>query len=210
MRADMAKVLTERPRTFYWRTRCYGRNDEVWRLRRTRLPLDEGEDEEGRWKDLAAQISGGGKRGMRQCTSGRRYARKEPAENLRPLWRFLRQQVGRRWDAVFAEVRRRVPPRGAVNLHVYQHLNDLVTRDVVLGLNGAPWALVGHPGPTEWRDLRVRRGSWDGVWVHPDTGLLHRVGAPLPGPPRGGSTGGAGDRPRHPAHLGGPPCDVSS
>ena len=176
MRADMSKILVERPRYFYWNAREYGRNDEVWRMRRAGLPLEYGEDEQGRWMDLAAHIPGVVKRGMRQRTYGQRYARKEFGENLMPLLRFLRSCIGRPWDNVYSEIRARIPKQGTVNTHVYTHLFEFVARDVLFREDGSAWALVGVGARPNWIDVTRRQGPASGVWVHPETGLLHAVG----------------------------------
>lgn len=177
MRADMAKVLAERPRYFFWESRCYGRNDEVWRLRRAGIALECGEDEDGPWVDLAPHMAAGCKRGMRQRTYGERYARKEFGENLMPLLRFVRKCVGRRWDDVYAEIRARIPKSGTVNNHVYQHLFEFVARDVQFRADGSAWAFVGSGRQKWWLEVTRRHGHHDGVWVHPETGVLHAVGS---------------------------------
>ena len=47
-------------------------------------------------------------------------------ENLAPLARWLRRQVGRPWDKVYSELSAGVSVRSAVQHHVRQHLPDLV------------------------------------------------------------------------------------
>jgi hypothetical protein len=145
-------------------------------MRRDGLPLEFGEDEQGRWMDLAPQIPGGVKRGMRQRTYGERYARKEFGENFMPLLRFLRRCVGRRWDDVYSEIRTCIPKQGTVNAHVYTHLFEFVVRDVVLRADGSAWALTGDALSESWIDVTQRQGRFGGVWIHPETGRLHAVG----------------------------------
>src|SRR5262245_20037141 len=39
-------------------------------------------------------------------------------ENLQPLYRYLRGQIGRPWDKVYSEIRRNLDTRSALGLHV--------------------------------------------------------------------------------------------
>jgi hypothetical protein len=74
------------------------------------------------------------------------------SENLAPLGRFLERQVGRPWDAVYAEISARLRPRSAVQQHVRDHVGDFVATvtwvegDEILGLGrwGAPVPLRGE------------------------------------------------------------------
>lgn len=54
---------------------------------------------------------------------------KQFGENLKPLVRFLRSAVGRKWDEVFSEIREACPNDSAVNAHIYQHLWGYVERN---------------------------------------------------------------------------------
>ncbi|MFT3927466.1 MAG: hypothetical protein QM778_33340 [Myxococcales bacterium] len=47
-------------------------------------------------------------------------------ENLQPLRAFLLSQRGRNWDQVYGEIRSRLAPRSAVDMHVMQHLRHYV------------------------------------------------------------------------------------
>ena len=47
-------------------------------------------------------------------------------ENLRPLQRYLRSQVGRPWNKVYSEIARTIDRRNTVQQHVYQHIEDFV------------------------------------------------------------------------------------
>jgi hypothetical protein len=47
-------------------------------------------------------------------------------ENLRPLQRYLRSQVGRPWNKVYSEIARHIDRRNTVQQHVYQHIEDFV------------------------------------------------------------------------------------
>ena len=47
-------------------------------------------------------------------------------ENLRPLQRYLRSQVGRPWSKVYSEIARTIDRRNTVQQHVFQHIEDFV------------------------------------------------------------------------------------
>jgi hypothetical protein len=53
---------------------------------------------------------------------------KQFGENLKPLVKYLRKCVGRKWDDVYSEIREVCPPHGAVNEHIYTHLWQYVER----------------------------------------------------------------------------------
>jgi len=83
-------------------------------------------------------------------------------ENLRPLQRFLRSQVGRPWNKVYSEIARIIDRRNTVQQHVYQHLEDFIAVKVA------------------WQDDRlVDLAAYGGIaglsqelYVDPRTGLL--------------------------------------
>jgi hypothetical protein len=102
MRDDMAKVIVERPR--------YGRGFKFPRasVRSGKRPLLE---------DLTRR------EGIRRPWSGNR---KSLNENLSPLRRYLRSQVGRPWDKVYGDICQRINRDSAVQLHVWQHLVEYV------------------------------------------------------------------------------------
>jgi hypothetical protein len=77
-------------------------------------------------------------------------------ENLAPLRRYLRSNVGRPWNKIYSEVCQRLSRDSAVQFHVWQHLMmDVCTN---------PYVVEGD----------VRRGpwSWFRFYVDPKTGLL--------------------------------------
>ena len=95
--------------------------------------------------------------GMRR--SWQEYGRcKSLNENLAPLRRYLRSQVGRPWDNVYGEICERINRRSAVQLHIWQHLAEYVCTD--------PHVISGE----------VHRhglfGSLRNFYVDPRTGLL--------------------------------------
>lgn len=83
-------------------------------------------------------------------------------ENLSPLKRYLYASIGRPWDDVYSEIRANIDMRKAIGLHVMQHLWQYVERfpDMVDGVPHYP-------------DHKYRYYSeLDGMYVHPETGLL--------------------------------------
>jgi hypothetical protein len=78
-------------------------------------------------------------------------------ENLAPLHRFLRSNVGRPWNKVYSEVCQRINRNSAVQFHVWQHLIQDVCTD--------PYVIDGSVGRGRWR-------TWFLYYVEPKTGLL--------------------------------------
>ncbi|MEJ7730109.1 MAG: hypothetical protein WKG00_12920 [Polyangiaceae bacterium] len=105
MRADMAKVLVERPRV---RRPPRGRGSPYPRARLERIfatPLD----------DAPSHLS------MRA-----RHRDKHLNENLAPLRRYLEAQVGRPWRCVYREISAHIRVTSAVQSHIKQHVRDFV------------------------------------------------------------------------------------
>jgi hypothetical protein len=118
MRADMSKVIVERPR---WGSRG---NTSV-RIHRRHTNDPRGFD------DAPTHES-----------SRRHYAvRKSLNENLSPLLRFLRAHVGRPWNNVYGELRAGLRLDKATHLHIVQHLADFVCTTT---WNNPQGALLGH------------------------------------------------------------------
>jgi len=141
MREDMFKVIVERPRSG-WRSAPRARN---------RLA---GED------DLPVKI------GMRRHVAVTRLKSKSLNENLNPLKRYLGQQVGRPWNAIYSEIAATLAPGHTVKEHVRQHIGDFVARNIAIGRDGE-W-LNGSDrrfgaGPIPWHQP---------YYVDPDDGLL--------------------------------------
>jgi len=130
MRADMFKVIVERPR---WASR-FGDSPK---LKGSRDP-DRKHIGLKRHAVLDADI------------------RKSLNENLAPLVRFLRSRRGRRWDDVFGEICERLDTGSTVKMHVRQHLDDFVLR-IVIGRYGE-WMWQGQMLTCE--HLRWRRDSF--------------------------------------------------
>lgn len=97
------------------------------------------------------------------------------SENLSPLHRFFRKSVGRPWNKVHSKLSK-IAGRGTnpVNNHIFQHIEQLVPREVVLRDDG-PY-LRNHWG----RPRKLRPGE---LYVHPDTGLISVVKNKVQTPP---------------------------
>lgn len=130
MRADMFKVIVERPRVG-------SRHASSPKLKRDRNP------------DLK-QI--GLERHALVATPYAKYLN----ENLAPLVRFLRSRRGRRWDDVYSEICAGIDTRSAVKAHVRLHLDDLVLSRISIGRHGE-WMADGRivEGPSRWYRRRT-------------------------------------------------------
>lgn len=60
-------------------------------------------------------------------------------ENLRPLKRFIRGQVGRPWDKVYSEINEHVKVSNAVQAHIRQHLRDFLAVSILRDKYGRVW-----------------------------------------------------------------------
>ena len=109
MRADMAKVIVERPRKTYGATRT----PKDYRRRLSRYGDDGPPAREG----------------IKACWRGRT---KYLNEHLGPQRRYLDSQVGRPWDKVFSEICARINRNSAVQDHVRDHVADYVVTQVVV------------------------------------------------------------------------------
>lgn len=147
MRADMAKVIVERPR---YGSRARGK-PKGYRRALQRLAADGGPAHEA----MKARCRNSGKM---------------LNEHLGPLRRYLDRQVGRLWDAVFAEICERIDRSNAVQDHVRDHVAHYVAVHVLL-IDGVP--CDGEGGWNYGRPLRTRGARrW---YVCPRSGLLRRV-----------------------------------
>jgi hypothetical protein len=158
MRADMAKVIVERPR-FGSRDKGEGKG---YRRRRQRLAPEDQPRREG----MKVRAAGGSKR---------------LNEHLAPLRRFLESCVGRPWDQVFAEICENISRNSAVQDHVRDHVPDFVATHVLL-IDGVPCG-----GEGRWRYGRPLAETHHRLYVCPLTGLLRRLerrSRKAPRPPR--------------------------
>ncbi|WP_395795177.1 hypothetical protein [Aquimonas sp.] len=93
------------------------------------------------------------------------------SDNLGPLRRWLRAQVGRPWNSVWSELCAGVDSDTMAGQHLLEHVFWEVERDCRMDGRVALKSV-----DRSWRDGRV-----DGLYVHPRTGLL-RWQPPLPRP----------------------------
>ncbi len=106
----------------------------------------------------------------RHESMGGRQRTKYSSEYFSPLIRFLRKQVGRKWDDVYSEIRRTVKPDGVIQQHLYVHLADYVA-DPVFERDGRLYSNAWGGSITE---LRARPWS-DSFYVCPRTGRLREL-----------------------------------
>lgn len=139
MRADMFKVIVERPR---WGSR----HAPSVKLKRS---------------DPGIQFIGH----KRHVRTGARYY-KDLNENLAPLIRFLQSRCGRRWDDVFSEICAGLDTGSTVKMHVRQHLDDFVAARISIGRDGE-WMADGEVmvdrTPWGWRRWRFFVDPRDGI-----------------------------------------------
>ena len=91
------------------------------------------------------------------------------SENLAPLRRYLRAQVDRPWNLVYAEIRSRIDTGNAVQYHILQHLYDHLAVTVTIAEDGSLWHADRWGRPSR---LDARWGPE--LYVCPRTGLLRR------------------------------------
>jgi hypothetical protein len=140
MRYDMDKVIVERPRV--GRGQAFPRPQ--FRADDDRLPV---------------------RQPMKRPWQVQRRE-KELNENLRPLFRYLESNLGRPWDKVYSEIRQRISPNSAVQMHIWQHVTDYVclSAEEIRTPRGVRFVRLDQPGRL-WHTPFV---------VHPRTGLLVR------------------------------------
>ncbi len=154
MRPDMSKLLAERPRR--------GHDNPNLHVERERIFLT------NHRKDIEALEN------MPRTDSMKRFSwsqglEKEFNENLNPLRRFLKSNVGRKWDDVYSELREHVDPKSTIQNHIMQHLWHYVERNVVLDEEGHPCVKSRLEGGYV-RLWKSRYGS--AFYVHPLNGKL--------------------------------------
>lgn len=150
MRADMAKVIVERPR---YGSRRRAKDTKGYRKRLSRM----GEDlpkHEGIKRPYGWDI-------------------KHLNEHLGPLRRYLQSQVGRPWDRVFSELCKHINRNNPVQDHVRDHVEDFVETSVIIE-DGIPFATPDRERGWRrylWSDRPLRQE----LYVCPRTGLLKRT-----------------------------------
>ena len=94
------------------------------------------------------------------------YGYRSLNENLAPLRRYLRAQLGRPWDKVFSEICAGIDRRNTVQQHIHQHIRDFIAIDVEVR-EGRLVDLAGHG-----RFLRADFDAYQELYVAPRSGLL--------------------------------------
>jgi hypothetical protein len=87
-------------------------------------------------------------------------------ENLAPLRRYLRAQLGRPWDKVFSEICAGIDRRNTVQQHIHQHIRDFIAIDIGVR-EGRLVDLAGHGG-----FLRADFDIHQELYVDPRSGLI--------------------------------------
>lgn len=140
MRADMFEVLIERPRS--------GMRIKHRRGNKPQACDWDGED------------------GFEDRVAPRPHETKHFDDFLQPLRRWLRKQVNRPWDKVYAELCASIDRRSVTGQHLLDHAGWEVARNCVLDSEGR---VLRNPAE-RWSGLR---GHFvDGLYVHPRTGIL--------------------------------------
>lgn len=186
MRQDMSKVIVERPRrggSSKYNKR--GRRKEILRNSIATEVNHYFNPPEQKYEDIfycCAECTGepwllplgahefevpSNLEGMRP--RGRGTDRKEFNENLMPLWRYLRSQVGRHWDDVYSDIREPLSTKNTIHMHVVQHLKWQVIENTYLEDNGSIYAERSY-GRTECMDAPTNYKFQ--FYVHPVTGEL--------------------------------------
>jgi len=93
------------------------------------------------------------------------YGYRSLNENLAPLRRYLRAQLGRPWNKVFSEICAGIDRRNTVQQHIHQHIRDFIAIEVGVR-NGRLVDLAGG-----WGFLRADGISQE-LYVDPRSGLI--------------------------------------
>lgn len=132
MRDDMFKVIVERPRrgVGYYHTL----RNEYRAAKHFKIDHDFMVDDE-----YCAS-----KQPMRSRHIG--WDGKSFNENLNPLRRYLKRQVGRRWNDVYSEICKNLDTGSTVKQHVRDHLKDYVSTKTYRNEDGEVWSTQGYRG----------------------------------------------------------------
>lgn len=153
MRADMDKVLVERPRLGRRRAQKWPGKGYRKRIRKYHRAGNAPPAREGMKDSYGHNV-------------------KHFNEHLGPLRRFLDANVGRPWDNVYSEICKYVDRGNVVQNHILTHLFDYVAVHTVL-IDGEPCCAKAHWGNHYGDPLRTsnRRDRW---YVCPKSGLLRK------------------------------------
>ena len=94
------------------------------------------------------------------------YGYRSLNENLSPLRRYLRAQVGHPWEKVFSEICANIDRRNTVQQHIHQHIRDFIAIDV--GIRKGQWVDLTNRG----RFLPSGTGIYQELYVDPSSGLV--------------------------------------
>ena len=97
----------------------------------------------------------------------RAYASKYSGDRLAPLRRYVRAQVGRKWDDVYADIRAQIDTRHTVKMHILEHLYQFVETKVRVQEDGRLLFVRNWGGESEWSGCET--------YVDPRDGRLHPV-----------------------------------
>lgn len=92
-------------------------------------------------------------------------------DDLEPLIRYLRSNVGQHWDKVYSDLSRSLDRSTTIGQHVFDHLKHMVHTNGVKDDR----RLITHDGRAP-RD--ITDGSWFRVpefYVHPKSGVLMQI-----------------------------------
>jgi len=83
-------------------------------------------------------------------------------ENLAPLKRYLQKQRGRRWDDVFSEICKHLDTTSTVKMHVREHIEDFIVVRISVDRNGRwlgqqKWSGAQPIHPIRWMASSKRR-----------------------------------------------------
>jgi hypothetical protein len=90
-------------------------------------------------------------------------------ENLNPLRRFLRAQIGRPWNKVHAEISAGIDRRNTVQRHIFSHLDDMIA--VQVEWRHGRWVNLQEQPRWPLHDDDSLRQE---LFVDPRTGLVRR------------------------------------
>ncbi len=104
--------------------------------------------------------------GPRQLGMRAGYGRPSLNENLMPLQRFLRAQIGRPWNKVYSEISAGIDRRNTVQQHIFAHLDDMIATQVER--RDGRWVDLKGKNPYFQRMGVLRQP----LYVDPRTGLI--------------------------------------
>lgn len=157
MRADMHKVVIERPRVGRSYANAY---NHIRKAKRFKFEFDD----DGSF-DVNDEFCN--RRSLR-ARRIRGWDTKEFSDLLGPLKRFLQSRKGKLWNDVYSEIRSGLSTGSTIHQHILQHLDHMVATKTYIGDDGKVWEADGRPYP-------VSTGHF---YVHPETGILLRNGQP--------------------------------